>query len=68
MRTYYILATVKNANGIGTTSEIITAVGISITSALNSVLLQPSVVTAHAYEDYDTAKKWAEYPKLLRGY
>jgi hypothetical protein len=68
MRTYYILATVKNANGIGTTSEIIPAVGISITSALNRVLLQHDVVTAHAYEDYDTAKKWAEYPRLLRGY
>jgi hypothetical protein len=68
MRNYYILATVKNANAIGTTSEIIPAVGISITSALNCVLLQPSVVTAYAYEDYDTAKKWAEYPRLLRGY
>jgi CRISPR/Cas system-associated endonuclease Cas1 len=68
MRTYYILATVKNANTIGTTSEIITAVGISITSALNRVLLQHGVVTAYAYEDYDTAKKWAEYPRLLRSY
>jgi hypothetical protein len=68
MRTYYISATVKNANSIGTTPRIITAVGISITSALNRVLLQHGVVTAHAYEDYDTAKKWAEYPRLLRGY
>jgi hypothetical protein len=68
MPTYYILATVKNANCIGTTPEIIPSVGISITSALNRVLLQPGVVTAHAYEDYDTAKKWAEYPRLLRGY
>jgi hypothetical protein len=68
MRTYYILATVKNANTIGTTPEIIPSVGISITSALNRVLLQYDVVTANAYEDYDTAKKWAEYPRLLRGY
>jgi hypothetical protein len=68
MRTYYILATVKNANNIGTAPRIIPAVGISITSALNRVLLRPRVVTAHAYEDYDTAKKWAEYPRLLRGY
>jgi hypothetical protein len=68
MLNYYILATVKNANSIGTTSEIIPAVGISITSALNRVLLQPGVVTAHAYKDYDTAKKWAEYPRLLLGY
>jgi hypothetical protein len=68
MNTYYILATVKNANNIGTTPRIIPAVGISIISALNRVLLQPGVVTAHAYEDYDTAKKWAEYPRLIRGY
>jgi hypothetical protein len=68
MRTYYILATVKNANSTGTTPRIIPSVGISITSALNRVLLQPGVVTAHAYEDYDTAKKWSDYPRLLRGY
>jgi hypothetical protein len=68
MPTYYILATVKNVNNIGTTPRIITAVGISITSALNRVLLQHGVVTAYAYEDYDTAKKWTEYPRLIRGY
>jgi hypothetical protein len=68
MPTYYILATVKNVNNIGTTPRIIPSVGISITSALNRVLLQHDVVTAYAYEDYDTAKKWAEYPRLILGY
>jgi hypothetical protein len=68
MHTYYILATVKKDNGACTKPEIIEVAGTSITSALNHVLLQPYVVTAYAYEDYDTAKKWAEYPRLVRGY